>query len=190
MTRVLARDGVPGNPYTCVSYLVHLDAWFANNIQTVWPWLPRIAAPHAYCTIHHESPGLRNPLEVARRTLAMASRKSAEEFHLSNILISASSKLVLLPLPRPPFFLLASAFLFLLLGTWLMETLSKPSTKLLVFSGYLIILSSFAMYVPRTWFATSLESTLTCTLRTSICAAIRSLAISASYSASLLEAGN
>ncbi|GKA84419.1 hypothetical protein Tco_0806014 [Tanacetum coccineum] len=84
----------------------------------------------------------------------------------------------------------ASAFLFLLLGTRLMEKLVKPLIRLLVFSRYLTIFSSLATYVPRIWFATSLETTLTCTLRTPICAAIQRPAISASYSASLLEEVN
>nr|GFB71544.1 hypothetical protein [Tanacetum cinerariifolium] len=69
-----------------------------------------------------------------------------------------------------------------------MEKLAKPLIRLLVFSRYLIMFSSLATYVPRTWFATSLESTLTWTLRTPICAAICRPAISASYSALLLEA--
>ncbi|GKB20081.1 hypothetical protein Tco_0854004 [Tanacetum coccineum] len=66
----------------------------------------------------------------------------------------------------------ASAFLFLLRGTWLIAKLAKPLTRLLTFSTYLIIFSSLVTYVPRTWFATNLESTLTCTLRTPIYAAI------------------
>ncbi|GJW51032.1 hypothetical protein Tco_0092383 [Tanacetum coccineum] len=89
-------------------------------------------------------------------------------------------------LPPP----MASAFLFLLCGTWLIEKLAKPLTRLLTFFKYLIIFSSLATYAPSTWFATNLESTLTCTLHTPICAAIRRPAISASYSASLLEAVN
>nr|GEU67344.1 hypothetical protein [Tanacetum cinerariifolium] len=51
-------------------------------------------------------------------------------------------------------------------------------------------LSPLLLIVPSTWFATSLESMLTWTLRTPICATIRRLAISTSYSASLLEAVN
>nr|GEV89710.1 hypothetical protein [Tanacetum cinerariifolium] len=84
----------------------------------------------------------------------------------------------------------ASTFLFLLHGTWFIEKLVKPLTRILTFSRYLIIFSSFATYAPKTWFDTNLESTLMYTLRTPICAAIRRPAISASYSASLLEAVN
>nr|GFC40482.1 hypothetical protein [Tanacetum cinerariifolium] len=84
----------------------------------------------------------------------------------------------------------ASAFLFLLRGTWFIEKVLNPLTKPLAISRYLIMLSSLASYVPNTWLATSLESTFACMFFTPIYVAIRKPAISASYSASLLEAAN
>nr|GEX70028.1 hypothetical protein [Tanacetum cinerariifolium] len=57
------------------------SAHHASNTQTAWPWLPQIMVPHAYFTIPHEFPRLCNPLEVVRRTLAIASRTSVCELH-------------------------------------------------------------------------------------------------------------
>ncbi|GJU05249.1 hypothetical protein Tco_1121679 [Tanacetum coccineum] len=68
----LAREDVFDSLYMCVSYLVRLDAWLANNIPIAWPWPPQTVVLRAYCTTIHEFLRPHNPLRVVQHTLAAA----------------------------------------------------------------------------------------------------------------------
>ncbi|GJY25605.1 hypothetical protein Tco_0400331, partial [Tanacetum coccineum] len=84
----------------------------------------------------------------------------------------------------------ASAFLFSLLGTCLIENALKLLVSVLTFSSYRIMSASFATYVPFIWLATNCESTFSLRFLTPICSAILNPEIKGSYSASLFVVSN
>nr|GEV74476.1 pentatricopeptide repeat-containing protein At4g04790, mitochondrial-like [Tanacetum cinerariifolium] len=129
------------------------------------------------------------PLSVPLHPCAWTSLITANRYELRRTALSLFAFAGRVPSvrcakPVDVILLSASAILFSLLETCLIENILKPLACALTFSRYQIISASFAMYVPLTWLATNMESIFAWRFLTPISFAILKPAIKASYSAS------
>ncbi|GKB08068.1 hypothetical protein Tco_0836352 [Tanacetum coccineum] len=158
----LAWGGEPSNLDTLLSIFLHPHALSASSIMSVWLLLPHILFRHACCKIPHEFLLRHNLLAMAPRIVATigviyVSPSSSTTANTSASFIDFSSssltKTCLVKWEKlvDAILLRASALLFLLLGTCLIEnflkllesvfTFSRPAIKA-SYSGSLLVASN------------------------------------------------